>query len=132
MLTAWLLALTPPGLGNAGNSLDLGAKYRFQNASIGFDMSVEFSETVGANDVRIEVFSVPATGITGLAIDFNPPLGSTVNALTIHNLVLTEGNVAVLEKEDGFSLPVAGIWTIIVRIDSTIIQQQDVLVGPAD
>lgn len=129
MLTAWLLALTPPGLGSASDSLDLGAQYRFQNTSIDFDMAVSFSETIGPNDVRIEVFSVPATGITGLAIDFIPPATSTVNGLTIHDIPLTGVGVAVLEKEDGFSLLAAGTWTIIVRIGATIVQQQDVFVG---
>ena len=131
MLTAWLLALTPPGLSRAENSLDLGAQYRFQNTSIGFDMAVSFSETIGPNDVRIEVFSVPATGITGLAVDFIPPDDSTVSGLTIQDIPLTGAGVAVLEKEDGFSLLAAGTWTIIVRIGSAIIQQQTVLVGSA-
>ncbi len=130
VVTAWLLALTPPGLGSAASSLDVGAQYRFQNASIaGFDMAVSFSETVGANDVRIEVFSVPATGITGLTIDFIPPAGAPVNALTIHDIPLTGVGVAVLEKEDGFTLPAAGIWTIVVSIGGTVVQQQGVLVG---
>ncbi len=132
VMTAWLLALTPPGLGSAASSLDVGSNYRFQNATIaGFDMGLSFSETVGPNDVRIEVFSVPATGITGLAIDFIPPATSTVNGLTIQNIVIpgTGVGVAVLEKEDGFSLPVAGTWTIVVRIGNTVVQSQDVLVS---
>jgi len=128
LLTAWLLALTPPGLGSAANSLDVGTQYRFQNTSIGFDMAVSFSETIGPNDVRVEVFSVPVTGIAGLAIDFIPPATSTVNGLTIVNPLTTVG-VAVLEKEDGFALPVAGTWTIIVRLGGTIVSQQDVLVS---
>ncbi len=128
MVTAWLLALTPPGLGSAASSLDLGQNYRFQNTSIGFDMSVAFSEKIGPNDVRIEVFSVPATGITGLAVDFVPPATSTVNGLTIHDIPLTGKGVAVLEKEDGFSLLVAGTWTIVVRIGTTVMGSQDVLV----
>ena len=128
MLTAWLLALTPPGLGAASSSLDLGPQYRFQNTSIGFDMSVSFSETIGPNDVRIEVISVPVTGIDGLAIDFIPPATSSVNSLTIHDIQLTKPGVAVLEKNDGFSLLAAGTWTIVVRIGNTVVQQQDVLV----
>ena len=129
VLTAWLLALTPPGLGSAASSLDVGAQYRFQNTSIGFDMAVSFSETIGPNDVRIEVFSVPVTGIAGLAIDFIPPATSTVNGLTIHDIPLTGVGVAVLEKVDGFSLLAAGTWTIVVRLGDTVVQQQDVLVG---
>ncbi len=128
MITAWLLALTPPGLGTADSSLDLGPQYRFQNTSIGFDMSVAFSETIGPNDVRIEVISVPVTGIDGLAIDFIPPATSAVNGLTIQNIGLKGKGVAVLEKNDGFSLLAAGTWTIVVRIGNTVVQQQDVLV----
>lgn len=128
LLTAFLLALTPPGLGGAGSNLDLGPQYRFQNTSIGFDMSVSFSQTIGPNDVRIEVLSVPSTGITGLAIDFIPPATSAVNGLTIHDIPLTGTGVAVLEKSDGFSLLAAGTWTIVVRIGDTEIRRQDVLV----
>lgn len=128
-LTAWLLALTPPGIGSAGDSLDLGQEYLFENTSIDFQMSVSFSETVGPNDVRIEVFSVPATGITGLAIDFIPPATANVNGLTIHDIPLTGPGVAVLEKEDNFTLLAAGTWTIVVRIGAVLIQQQDVLVN---
>ncbi len=131
MLTAWLLALTPPGLGSAASSLDVGAQYRFQNTSIGFDMSVSFSQTIGPNDVRIEVYSVPVTGITGLAVDFIPPATSTINGLTIHDIGLTGPGVAVLEKGDGFSLLAAGTWTIVVRIGDTVIQQIDVTVEGA-
>jgi len=128
MLTAWLLALTPPGLATGASDLDLGARFRFQSAPIGFDMSVSFSQMVGPNDVRIEVISVPTTGITGLAIDFIPPATSAVNGLTIHDIPLTGAGVAVLEKSDGFSLLAAGIWTIVVRIGTTVIAQQDILV----
>ena len=128
MITAWLLALTPPGLGGGSSSLDLGPQYRFQNTSIGFDMSVAFSETIGPNDVRIEVLHVPVTGIDGLAIDFIPPATSSVNGLTIHDIGLKGAGVAVLEKNDGFSLLAAGTWTIVVRIGATVVQQQDVLV----
>ena len=129
MLTAWLLALTPPGLGTAASDLDLGQVYRFQNPSVaGFDMSVSFSETIGPNDVRIEVFSVPVTGITDLTIDFIPPGTSTVNGLTIRDIGLTKPGVAVLEKNDGFTLLAAGTWTIVVRIGNTVVHSQDVLV----
>lgn len=127
-LTAWLLSLTPPGLGVAANNLDLGQNFRFQNTSIGFDMGVSFSQTIGPNDVRIEIYSVPSTGITGLAIDFIPPGTAAVNGLTIHDIPLTGVGVAELEKEDGFSLLAAGTWTIVVRIGDTVIQSQDVLV----
>ncbi len=128
MLTAWLLALTPPGLGTAESNLDLGQNYLFENTSINFAVSVSFSETIGPNDVRIEVISVPVTGIDGLAIDFIPPGTSSVNGLTIHDIGLTKPGVAVLEKNDGFSLLAAGTWTIVVRIGGTVVQSQDVLV----
>ena len=132
LLTAWLLALTPPGLGSAASSLDVGPRYRFENTSIGFDMAVSFSQTIGANDVRIEIFSVPVTGIAGLTIDFIPPATSTVNGLTIHDIPLTSSGVGVyvLEKADGFALQAAGTWTIIVSIGGTVVPPMlDVLVA---
>ncbi|MBI4884426.1 MAG: CopD family protein [Actinobacteria bacterium] len=132
LLTAWLLALTPPGLGAAGNSLDLGPRYQFENTSIAFEVSVSFSERVGPNDVEIEVLSAPPTGLTGLAIDFIPPATSGVNGLTINNIPFTGTGKAVLEKADGFTLLAAGTWTIVVRLGDTVVASQDVLVKAAD
>ncbi len=128
VLTAWLLALTPAGLtAGGGSSLDLGASHRFVNTSLNADVSVAFSERVGANDVRIEVVE-PATGLSGLTVDFLPPVGSAANGMTINPIPLTGAGVAVLEKSDGFTLTAAGTWTVIVSINGTEVARQDVFV----
>jgi copper transport protein len=129
-LTSWLLALTPPGLGAGGGSgsLQLGAVHRFQNATTGVDVSVAFSERVGANDVRIEVVA-PATGLTALTIDFIPPVNSFVNGMTINQIPLTGPGTAELEKNDGFTLNATGTWTLIVSANGAEVQREDVFVG---
>ncbi len=129
VLTAWLLALTPAGLtAGGGSSLDLGASHRFVNTALNADVSVAFSERVGANDVRIEVVA-PATGLSGLTVDFLPPVGSAANGMTINPIPLTGAGVAVLEKSDGFTLTAAGTWTIIVSINGAEVARQDVFVN---
>ncbi len=131
-LTSWLLALTPPGLGAGGGngSLQLGAVHRFQNATSGADVSVAFSERVGANDVRIEVVA-PATGLTALSVDFIPPVNSFVNGMSINQIPLTGPGTAVLEKSDGFTLNATGTWTLIVSANGAEVQRKDVFVGDA-
>jgi copper transport protein len=128
-LTAWLLALTPPGLGVAANSsLQLGTTYQFQNATTGVDIRVAFSERVGTNDVRIEVVS-PTEGLTGLTVDFLPPPGSFVSGMTINRIPLAGKGVAVLEKSDGFVLSASGSWTVVVSVNGAEVQRQVVVVG---
>ena len=131
-LTAWLLALTPPGLGSASSSsLQLGSAYQFQNVATGVDVRVAFSERVGVNDVRIEVVA-PVTGLTGLTVDFLPPPGSVVPGMTINQIPLTGAGVAVLEKSDGFVLLPGGIWTVVVSANGVEVQRQVVVVGGAE
>ncbi len=131
-LTSWLLALTPAGLGAGGGSgsLQLGAVHRFQNATSGADVSVAFSERVGANDVRI-VVAAPATGLTALSVDFIPPVNSFVNGMSINQIPLTGAGTAVLEKSDGFTLNATGTWTLIVSANGAEVQRKDVFVGDA-
>ncbi|MBP8211271.1 MAG: CopD family protein [Ilumatobacteraceae bacterium] len=129
-LTSWLLALTPPGLvadGSSG-SLQLGAVHSFQNAAAGAEVTVAFSERVGANDVRIEVLS-PATGLTGLTIDFIPPVNTFVNGMTINSIPLVGPGAAVLQKSDGFTLLASGTWTLIVSANGAELARQDVFVA---
>ncbi len=131
-LTSWLLALTPAGLGAGGGSgsLQLGAVHRFQNATSGADVSVAFSERVGANDVR-SVVAAPATGLTALSVDFIPPVNSFVNGMSINQIPLTGPGTAVLEKSDGFTLNATGTWTLIVSANGAEVQRKDVFVGDA-
>lgn len=91
-------------------------------------MTVAFSERVGANDVRIEVLS-PATGLTGLTIDFIPPVNTFVNGMTINSIPLVGPGAAVLQKSDGFTLLASGTWTLIVSANGAELARQDVFVA---
>ena len=128
-LSAWLLALSPPGLAAGGDgSLQLGSVHRFVSATGTTEIDVSFSERVGANDVRIEVVA-PATGLTGLTVDFIPPVNSFVNGMSINNIPLTGTGAAELEKSDGFTLNATGTWTLIVSANGAEVARQDVFVG---
>ncbi len=129
LFTSWLLALTPAGLVDSGSSaFDLRASHRFANSSLSADIGVAFSESVGANDVRIDVYA-PATGLTGLEVDFIPPPASGGATLTILNLPLTGSGAVVMPKSAGFVLGIPGIWTVVVRVGTNIVGQTNVLVG---
>jgi putative copper export protein/methionine-rich copper-binding protein CopC len=131
-LTAWLLALTPPGLSASGDSsLQLGAVHRFVSQSGTVEVDVQFSERVGANDVRIRVIT-PESGLTALTVDFVPPVNSIVNGMTINQIPLTGTGTAELEKADGFTLNATGTWTVIVRANGEVVAEQDVFVGGED
>lgn len=116
-LTAGLLTLTPTGLGALDEPpLDLGALHRYANPTLGVEVTVQFSEKVGLNDVRIEVITAPETGLTGLAVDFLPPAGVVTPGMSINYIPLTGPGAAVLRKSSGFTLGAAGAWTVKVRI----------------
>jgi len=128
-LTAWLLALSPAGLAASDNSsLQLGAVHRFVSITGTVEIDVQFSERVGANDVRIRV-NTPEAGLSGLTVDFIPPVNSFVNGMTINQIPLAGTGTAVLEKADGFTLNATGTWTVIVSANGAVVAEQDVFVG---
>lgn len=128
-LTAWLLALSPPGLAASGGpSLDIQASHQFVTPAQDVDVRVAFTERVGPNDVRIEVVQ-PAAGVAALAVDFLPPSGTAGTGMTISQIPLTGAGVAVLPKSAGFTLDTAGTWTVVVRLNGSEVQRQDIYVG---
>ena len=128
-MSAWLLALTPAGLAASGDSsLQLGPVHRFVSTTGTVEIDVQFSEQVGANDVRIRV-NTPETGLTGLTVDFIPPVNSFVPGMTINQISLTGTGTAVLEKSDGLMLNASGTWTVIVSANGAVVAEQDVFVG---
>jgi copper transport protein len=128
-LTAWLLALTPAGLAASGNSnLTLKAPHTFSNSTLGANVQVAFSERVGANDVRIEVIT-PLTALSGLAVNFVPPVGTLATGMAIEPIPLTGTGVAVLPKSAGFTLGVPGTWTVSVLIGGAEVQRQQIFVS---
>jgi copper transport protein len=128
-ITSWLVSLTPPGLvGGGGPKLDIRTQHQFKNAGLNIDVSVAFSEKVGLNDVRIEVAS-PQSGLSGLAVEFDPPQTTSANGMVIDHIPLTGKGVAVLSKNTGFSLGASGTWTVVVRVGQTVVSKQDVFVS---
>lgn len=120
-ITGVLLTMSPPGLDPAPPpELQLAAPITFRNDQLGVEATVAFTQRVGLNDVRIELITVPATGITGLSVDFIPPTTSAVNGSTI-NVPLTGPGAAVLRKSSNFHLDAAGEWTIRVRVGDQIV-----------
>lgn len=129
LLTAWLLTLSPAGLAASSRSAyDLGPVHRFSNTALNAEIDVAFTEEVGLNDVLIEV-NQPAEGLSGLAVDFIAPPGSSIGGLTIHTIPLTGTGAVVLPKSAGFSLDVPGTWTIIVRIGTQEVARENVFVS---
>lgn len=123
-LTAWMLSLSPPkAAAKTDTTKGLAATLHITNDAA--DVTVKFSAAIGPNAVRVEV-DKPTTGIAGLAIDFSPPAGATVPAVTL-NVPLTAAGVAVLPIEQGLPLGSPGVWTVTVRFGATPIGSKTVL-----
>ncbi len=128
-LTAWLLALTPVGLASSGvGNLALQPEHSFANPTLDTEVRVSFTERVGTNDVRIEVIK-PASGLTGLTVDFLPPAGTNGTGMTIDPIPLTGPGVVVLPKSQGFTLDTAGTWKVVVKVNGVEVGNEDVYVG---
>ncbi len=128
-ITGVLLTMAPPGLSPAPlPELDLGVVHVFRNEQLGVEASVAFSEKVGLNAVRIELITVPPTGITGLQVDFVPPEGAAVSGMTI-TVPITAPGAAELRKSSNFHLDVAGAWTVRVRTGDQIVASETVQVN---
>jgi copper transport protein len=123
-LTAWMLSLSPPKVAATTDTTKGLAATRHITNDVA-DVTVKFSGAIGPNAVRVEV-DKPKTGIVGLAIDFSPPAGATVPAVTL-NVPLTTSGVAVLPIEQGVPLGSPGVWTVTVRFGTTIIGSKTVL-----
>jgi hypothetical protein len=67
--------------------------------------------------------------LSGLAIEFYPPVGSTVNGMAIDPIPLSGKGVAVLDQSDGFALSTGGTWTVIVRVGANQVGSQDIYVA---
>ncbi|MBU6314890.1 MAG: copper resistance protein CopC [Acidobacteria bacterium] len=128
-LTSWMLSLNPPGLSASdGPDLSLEAPQQYVNNTLNANINLAFSQRTGANDVRIEMIS-PATGTTGLRVEFLPPLGSSAPGMVIDPIPLTGAGVAVLQADKGFTLGASGTWTVLVYLDGVLVDQHDVFVN---
>jgi putative copper export protein/methionine-rich copper-binding protein CopC len=124
-LTAWMLSFAPPKVAaTPDNAKGLSASLEISNDQA--DVKVAFSAVVGANAVRVEVLK-PKTGVAGMAVDFSPPAGTTVPAVTL-NVPLTAAGVASLPIEQGIPLGSPGVWTVTVRFGATAIGSKTVLI----
>jgi copper transport protein len=128
-LTAWLLALTPPGLAASGvGNLALQPEHSFSNPTLDTEVRVSFTERVGTNDVRIEVVR-PASGLVGLTVSFLPPAGTSGTGMMIEPIPLAGPGVVVLPKSAGFALDTAGTWTVVVAANNVEIGREEIYVG---
>jgi len=126
-LTAWLLALTPGSLeATDTTSKGLGPALLINNPDQGAEVKVAFSQVVGPNAVRVEVVE-PATGLSGLQVDFTPPPDSGAPGVIL-DVPLTTAGVAVLPLSQGLPLGAPGLWTITVRVGPTPLGSKSVLV----
>jgi copper transport protein len=124
-LTAWMLSLSPPKVA-ATTDTTKGLAATLHITDDAADVTVRFGAVIGPNAVRVEV-DKPQTGISGLAVDFSPPAGSTA-AQVILNVPLTTAGVAVLPVEQGIPISSPGVWTVTVRFGETPIGSKTVLI----
>jgi hypothetical protein len=77
-----------------------------------FDVQLKVTPaTVGLNAVRIDVYS-PATGLTDLTVQFNPPTNNTASVTL--NVPLDGVGAARLPMSEGVPFGAPGLWTIVV------------------
>jgi len=115
-LSAWLLALTPPGL-EASDGADPGRLgYTDGRIVIGdLDVNVSLTGAVGPNAVEIEINS-PPTGLSQMTVELVPPAGSAASGVLITvPPEITGAARLVLPIEQGVPIEVPGVWTLRVR-----------------
>lgn len=122
-LTAWMLSLSPPKVAATSDTAKGLTKVHITNDAA--DVTVRFSAVVGPNAVQVDV-DKPKTGIAGLAVDFVPPVGSSVAGATL-NVPLTASGTALLPIEQGLPLGSPGVWTVAVRFGTEQIGSKTVL-----
>jgi copper transport protein len=108
-LSGWLMSFTPPKT-PASDDTEYVVEEPFVDEPSGVDLVVQLSPArVGGNQLRVRV-NAPATGLSGLVIDFIPPEGSGQGAVS-QPIDLTGAGVA-LSADDYLPLDVAGLWTM--------------------
>ena len=111
IVTSWAVATLPPNVDPPGTDK---TNYAFVGERSGgaFDVQVKVTPAVvGANAVRIDVFS-PEKGLTDLTVQFNPPTNTTASVTL--NVPLDGVGAARLPMKEGVPFGAPGLWTVIV------------------
>jgi len=111
VVTSWAVATLPPNIDPPGTDK---TNYAFVGERSGgaFDVQVKVTPAVvGANAVRIDVFS-PEKGLSDLTVQFNPPTNTTASVTL--NVPLDGVGAARLPMREGVPFGAAGLWTVIV------------------
>ena len=111
VFTSWSVATLPPNVTPPGSDR---TNYAFVGDRSGGEFDVQLKvtpATVDLNAVRIDVYS-PATGLTDLTVQFNPPTNNTASVTL--NVPLDGEGAARLPMSEGVPFGAPGLWTIIV------------------
>lgn len=111
VFTSWSVATLPPNVTPPGSDR---TNYAFIGDRSGGEFDVQLKvtpATVGLNAVRIDVYS-PATGLTDLTVQFNPPTNNTASVTL--NVPLDGVGAARLPMSEGVPFGAPGLWTIVV------------------
>jgi len=111
VFTSWSVATLPPNVAPPGSDR---TNYAFIGDRSGGEFDVQLKvtpATVGLNAVRIDVYS-PATGLTDLTVQFNPPTNNTASVTL--NVPLDGVGAARLPMSEGVPFGAPGLWTIVV------------------
>lgn len=129
LLSAWLLSTTPPKV-DASVPSDVGTAKVFRSEDGTLEVTLAFTQVVGANAVRVEVLK-PATGVSALTFEFVPPAGSTASAVVFSVPTLLGPGAVYLPLVDGMPLDAAGRWTITAKLGGVVVASStmDVLVA---
>jgi copper transport protein len=131
-LSGWLMSFTPAKAPER-NATEFAVEEPFFDAPSGVDLVVQIAPArVGANQLRVRV-NAPATGLSGLVVQFIPPAGSAQGAIAQPIALIGEG--VATSAQDHLPLDVAGLWTMQVdatTAEGTISSQQTFRVASAD
>jgi copper transport protein len=111
VFTSWSVATLPPNVTPPGSDR---TNYAFIGDRSGGEFDVQLKvtpATVGLNAVRIDVYS-PATGLTDLTVQFNPPTNNTASVTL--KVPLDGVGAARLPMSEGVPFGAPGLWTIVV------------------
>lgn len=123
LLTAWMLALTPPKTVRADDFRDT-TEYAFTSPTSDGAFSVRLQVTateVGPFGFRLEVFK-PASGLSDLQVKFVPPPEAYETTPAIVAVIPLDGvGAAVMADDQGIGFAVPGEWT--AEISATLAGQ---------
>jgi copper transport protein len=131
-LSGWLMSFSP-AKDPERDVTEFVVEEPFFDEPSGVDLVVQITPArVGANQLRVRV-NEPATGLSGLVVQFIPPTGATQGPIS-QPIALTGAGVAT-SGTDHLPLDVAGLWTMQVdatTAQGTISSQQTFRVAAAD